>query len=440
MHTISPDFAILFTSSILHFLWLACCPWALWFAIDRLCLRNHPAGRYLGSLACLTAIVMMVPVAVWMSNGAAVTSPAVANANDQIPTIRTSDAPAIEPPSSVVMPASSGELVSSAKPFPPSLSSRFVARMKPWASTIFIGYLAGVAIFSSRLLRGFYYSRQLRRQAAIVREPAILTIVEEISRKLLLKTAPIVMWCSKTAVPTVVGTLRPVVLLPASWAKAVVGQQLEHVLMHEFIHLRRFDPLVNCLQNLVETLLFFHPLVWLASREIRLQRELSCDAAVVDAGADLHLYANTLTDVALSAATSAEAGAHVSIAVTSGHSELRRRVDRLLGKPTTTAGSAGVIALTFLATTAILLASLTVRPTVMSAQDGADDVPIEAETADLKLLPEDEFAGIVQDADGKPIEGATVDVWTWHPGDEAITDSNGFFRFKPDRDRSRHSC
>ena len=296
MNTISPEFAILFASSILHFLWLACCPWALWLVIDRLCLRNKPAARYTGSLACLAAIVLMVPVAIWISSEAVVTSPPVAmeteNTSAQNPLISTTNAPTIESPPALATPLEFAPLANTANTLSLSLRSRLIAALKPWSTTICISYLLGVALFSSRLLRGYFHSRQLRRKAAVIHEPAILKIVDDISRKLLLHTAPVVMWCTKTAVPTVVGTLRPVVLLPASWAKDVVGQQLKHVLMHEFIHLRRHDPLVNCLQNVAETLLFFHPLVWLASREIRLQRELSCDAAVVDAGADLHLYAN----------------------------------------------------------------------------------------------------------------------------------------------------
>ncbi|MDB4766324.1 M56 family metallopeptidase [bacterium] len=439
MNTISPEFAMFFASSVLHFLWLACCPWVLWIAIDRLFLRNKPAARYVGSLACLATIVLMVPVAIWMSSDVVVTSPKVAlkveTLNTQSLSPRVADSSVTESPSALTIPSEPTSHANTPNASILSSGSRFVAVVKPWASTIFIGYLVGVALFSSRLLHGFYYSRQLRRQANLIHEPAILNIVQEISRKLLLPTAPIVMWCTKTAVPTVVGTLRPVVLLPAGWAKDVVGQQLKHVLMHEFIHLRRHDPFVNCLQNLAETLLFFHPLVWLVSREIRLQRELSCDAAVVDAGADLHLYANTLTDVALGASAKPQAGAHVSIAVTSGRCELRQRIDRLLGKPATTAGSAGGLSLTLLLTSAILLASLTFQPAVTSAEDTAHSVSVEKKIADLEGLAEDEFAGFVRDADGNPIKGATVDVWHWHPDDEATTDADGFFRFKPARKR-----
>ena len=67
-------------------------------------------------------------------------------------------------------------------------------------------------------------------------------------------------------VPTVIGWLRPVVLMPASALAGMGPQQLEAILAHELAHIRRHDYLVNLLQTLVETLLFYHPAVWWLSR------------------------------------------------------------------------------------------------------------------------------------------------------------------------------
>jgi hypothetical protein len=59
-------------------------------------------------------------------------------------------------------------------------------------------------------------------------------------------------------------------------------EQLEMVLLHELAHLRRWDNLVNLLQRVVESLLFFHPVVWWLSGWVRLERELCCDRLVVE--------------------------------------------------------------------------------------------------------------------------------------------------------------
>jgi beta-lactamase regulating signal transducer with metallopeptidase domain len=56
--------------------------------------------------------------------------------------------------------------------------------------------------------------------------------------------------------PSVVGWLRPVILLPAATLAGLTPMQLEAILAHEIAHIKRFDYLVNILQMLVETLLF----------------------------------------------------------------------------------------------------------------------------------------------------------------------------------------
>jgi TonB family protein len=71
--------------------------------------------------------------------------------------------------------------------------------------------------------------------------------------------------------------------------------QLEAILAHEIGHIRRYDYLVNMLQMVVETLLFYHPVVWWASRRIRVERELCCDDLAVQFSGNALRYARALT-------------------------------------------------------------------------------------------------------------------------------------------------
>lgn len=77
-----------------------------------------------------------------------------------------------------------------------------------------------------------------------------------------------------------VGTLRPLILLNASLASGLTPSQIEQILAHELAHLYRWDHVTLVIQKLVETLLFFHPLVWRLSREVTEMRELACDELV----------------------------------------------------------------------------------------------------------------------------------------------------------------
>ena len=79
------------------------------------------------------------------------------------------------------------------------------------------------------------------------------------------------------ASPITAGWWRPVVLVPAALVAGMPPQLLEALLAHELGHVRRHDYLVNLLQNLIETLLFYHPAVWWISHRIRIEREQIAD-------------------------------------------------------------------------------------------------------------------------------------------------------------------
>ncbi|WP_229426920.1 M56 family metallopeptidase [Massilia atriviolacea] len=77
--------------------------------------------------------------------------------------------------------------------------------------------------------------------------------------------------------PLTIGTLRPLVLIPASLMTGMPPDLLEALLAHELAHIRRFDYLVNLAQNAAEIVLFYHPAVWWISGRIRVEREQIAD-------------------------------------------------------------------------------------------------------------------------------------------------------------------
>jgi len=98
-----------------------------------------------------------------------------------------------------------------------------------------------------------------------------------------------------TAVPMVVGWVRPVILVPIGLFVGMPPHHIEAILAHELAHIRRYDSLVNLLQVLAESFLFFHPAVWWVSRRIRIEREFCCDDAVVDVCGTPAEYARALS-------------------------------------------------------------------------------------------------------------------------------------------------
>jgi bla regulator protein BlaR1 len=81
--------------------------------------------------------------------------------------------------------------------------------------------------------------------------------------------------------PGVIGFWRPVILIPAGIDRHLTPSQLEAVLAHELCHIRRRDNLLAMLHMLVETVFWFHPLVWWIGGRLIDERERACDEDVL---------------------------------------------------------------------------------------------------------------------------------------------------------------
>ena len=127
--------------------------------------------------------------------------------------------------------------------------------------------------------------------------------------------------------PSVIGLMRPLILLPIAALSSLSPGQVEALLAHELAHIRRRDYAVNLLQTVAETLLFFHPAVWWVSSRIREAREHCCDDVAVEVCGEPAAYAAALAELA----TWRAGGVALSVGATDG--PLLMRVRRLLGAP-----------------------------------------------------------------------------------------------------------
>ncbi len=98
--------------------------------------------------------------------------------------------------------------------------------------------------------------------------------------------------------PMLVGWLWPTILLPISMLSGFTPQQIELIIAHELGHVRRWDYLANLLQLVIETILFYHPIVHWISRDVREARESCCDDLVLAlAEGSPVVYASALADL-----------------------------------------------------------------------------------------------------------------------------------------------
>jgi len=159
-------------------------------------------------------------------------------------------------------------------------------------------WLVGTPITFCLLASGLIGAERLRRASTPLTEGPLFAACVRLRDSLRVKRQVGLAICERVAAPLLVGIVRPLILLPPSALTGWSPEQVEMVLVHELAHVRRWDNLVNLLQRVVESLLFFHPAVWLMSRWVRRDREECCDAVVIRHTQNPQAYAELLVTLA----------------------------------------------------------------------------------------------------------------------------------------------
>lgn len=140
-------------------------------------------------------------------------------------------------------------------------------------------FLVGVALQLFRLVVCFGCVARLRRSA---RTDALLMLPQHSDglSNFDIRTVR----SNAIAGPVTLGWLRPLILIPEHTVVNLDASQLALLVRHELAHVRNRDYLWNLLQCVAESLVFYHPVVWLMGRAARHEREFACDDCVVQTG------------------------------------------------------------------------------------------------------------------------------------------------------------
>jgi bla regulator protein blaR1 len=284
--------------TLLHFLWQGLVVGAGFAAVRALLPKSHCNARYAAGL-CALALLALWPLATLIS-------------------LRPQD---------VATGAALAEQAANVTPIAMAQALDLAAtvdRALPW-----IVLLWGVGVFgvAGRALHHWRtFTRIARRWAESSDE--LDAMLHSLTRRFGFMRRVRVLVSDRVDTPMLLGWLRPVVLLPTAVALGFPRQQVELILAHELGHLRRYDHLVNLAQAVVETLLFYHPVVHWISREVRNERELCCDALVLRlVRGEPREYARTLAALEELRHTVAP----VVLAASGG--QLVERVRRIVGLP-----------------------------------------------------------------------------------------------------------
>jgi uncharacterized protein (TIGR03435 family) len=143
---------------------------------------------------------------------------------------------------------------------------------------VFAVWIAGVVVSLVPVVVGLWQVRTLRRSGlpwidGRARVQALATDAR-IRRRvdvLLHEALPGPMTC---------GLSHPAIVLPVD-AQAWAQEDLRRAVVHELEHVRRCDWISHCFARVVTACYWFHPIVWMAWRQLSLEAERACDDAVL---------------------------------------------------------------------------------------------------------------------------------------------------------------
>jgi len=234
--------------------------------------------------------------------------------------------------------------------------------LPPRATMLLCGWFLGTALFVIPIVSGLLQIRSLRRFGLPWRHGQAVAegLAPGVRRRvevLLHESLP---------GPMTFGVLNPVIILPAdaqSWDK----QDLERALVHELEHVRRYDWPIHCLARVACAAYWFHPLVWIAWRQLALEAERSCDDVVLRSS-EATAYADQLVGLARRRSV---VGRSPALAMAS-RSDLAARVSSLLdGRQARGRAGAFLVAVACIAAAAIVF---TMSPLQMVAAPQGETV------------------------------------------------------------------
>ncbi len=97
--------------------------------------------------------------------------------------------------------------------------------------------------------------------------------------------------------PGIFGIARPVLVWPEQISERLEDVHLEAILAHEVWHVRRRDNLAAAIHMAVESVFWFHPLVWWLGARLVEERERACDEEVLELGNERQVYAESILKV-----------------------------------------------------------------------------------------------------------------------------------------------
>ncbi|MGE6517338.1 BlaR1 family beta-lactam sensor/signal transducer [Lysinibacillus sphaericus] len=157
-------------------------------------------------------------------------------------------------------------------------------------------WISGLLLFTFTMVRGWITLRRIKNFSSTLTNQEVLVLFEECKKRLQIKKSIKIVISKRVQSPMIFGLFQTYIVLPSQHENWINLKHYEHIFLHELNHYKNKDLLTNYVMLFYQSIYWFNPLVWLAFREMRLDREIACDTSVLHLLDDNSFseYGNTL--------------------------------------------------------------------------------------------------------------------------------------------------
>ncbi len=258
----------------------------------------------------------------------------------------------------------------------------------PWGALLVVAWALGAAAIAARAVVGAVRARRLAARGVLAERA--YAVADRVWREVGGRGAtPRIVTSAEIDAPIVVGAVAPVVVVPvesATWD----AERWRVVLAHELSHVRRRDGLANAIAQLACAIHWFDPLVWLAARQLREERELAADDTVLRGGTRASAYAEHL--VAIATARPVPAATAAAVLRMTGGARFQARIVALLERRRSYAAAGAARTLAAIAMVAVVaMFAACVSPDAAATPADKAAAPVKPADAQLQAAAEKEL-------------------------------------------------
>ena len=192
-------------------------------------------------------------------------------------------------------------------------------------------YLLLLVILLAKWIGQYYRTQYIRSNGLLEIDEQWKQFIANISEKLNIRNTIDIYVSELINSPLTIGFVKPVILVPIASINHLSVSQLEAVLLHELAHIKRYDYILNIFISVIETSLFFNPFTQLISKNIKAERENSCDDWVLQFQYNPAMYAEALLQLAYLSGNPPLSATSLSMNAAKQNGDLLSRVKRMIG-------------------------------------------------------------------------------------------------------------